>query len=1306
MFGLGKKRNEEVELEAENARRRPRHAEFKKRSARWPYYLLILLVLIFFLPNLIGWFGLHQTAINYAAADFRGKIQVEKFSAGWLQPVELSGVRVVDDQQRLLLEADSIRTSKKLFKLLGVSDYGQVTVDRPVVQVQMRLGGSNLEDALANYLSPTEQPDVEDGPTELPKIQLNINEGNVVLAGVDQSRVWQIDSLNGRVQTGGSSAPVIAEIAARVTPQIFDSQGQWVPQQSGAMTMVSQVDAGASQLEFASVDAAIETKQLPLSFFGPVLERVVGEAHVEGAMTGSLQGNYSGTDHSVAVHVEGLNCQNTEFACPALMNEDRIAIQNLVSNGDLQITPHLISASEFNLNSDIGKLRANGHFDVQQISQLGNSGRLLDSPFEMNGELDLGRVIQMLPSTLQLHEDLDVKSGNVSFQVNSQNDNGVRRLVVNMDTANLAAVRAGQSIVWAKPLRLVGTIAETNQQLTIENVRCESEFLNVEGSGDLRAAQFVIDGDLQKLTQRVGQFVDLSGTTMQGLLKGSLNWKINGANGGQLTSLASLNNSPIQIGGNFVISNPVIETPMLPRWAPKEVNVNLEGVGIAREADGQFAALQLDKGRVQLDIGTERAIAVLANPVADAFTAERWEATCSASGNVGRWLAHLQNFVDLGPIQGNGDLVLNSNVTLGPQDIQFQSTKYQFTDFVFAGYGLKATESTVAGDLAGRYVYETGMVEIPEMTVAADSVSARARNLNLGYTNHLHLAGDVAFRANVNRVSDWFELSPTDESIFWFGDAEGIVKLATDVNGISMVIESDVNDMAAATQTVNLKRWEASNGDTGVIQPATNGGPVRNVAAEQRQWNALWQDAKVRLTGGVKLNHAFDAVTFNETAIQATSLSGVVTGSITDLYQTMNVDVSGAWQPDWSQINGLLQELAGGAIEFKGTRAQEFTIRGPLFAANAGQPGSSGAWVPNDLFANATLHIDSGEILELAVGQTDFAVALNQSVAQISTAGIPFAGGNIKVAPTIDLRTSSPQLKIERTRVVDQVQLRPETARKWLKYVAPLVADATSAQGSLTVDIDSASVPLLDAEEMTASGTIHLSQSAVGAGPLAEQLLGSVLEVRKLLKPGSEEKTVRTSIEIKDQSVPFIVQDGRVYHKQLEFAHKELTIRTSGSVGFDQGLQLTATIPIDDDWIDGNKYLAGLKGQSLSLPIGGTVMKPQIDKSMINQLSQDLVRKTASAAAQTAVQEKLAPKINEYQQKFNDKLNGGFNKLQGKLQGKLQDGINKNLNLEKLGIGGSGAGGLLPNLVPGQQQGTLPKTDPKELLKGIGSLFE
>ncbi|MDB2686013.1 hypothetical protein N9Y42_02275 [Mariniblastus sp.] len=1291
MFGRRKNRDVEAEVGAEDSRQR--NSNNLKRPTRWPYYLLILLALVFFLPNLIGWFGLHQTAINYAAADFRGEIKVEKFTAGWLQPVQLSGIRVVDDQQQLLFEADSIKTSKKLFELVRMADYGEVSVDKPIVRVQVRPGSSNIEEALANYLTPaadTDEQPVAASNEPLPKIQLNIVEGNVILAGTDQSQVWQIDSLNGRVQVGGPIAPVVAEIAARVTPQTVDAQGQWVLQQSGALTMVSQIDAGASHLSFASADVAIQTQQLPLSFVGPLLERVVGAAQVEGAMTGSLQGNYSGTDHSVAIQVEQLNCQNAVFACPALVNNDRVEIKNLVCDGDVQLTPHLISASEFNLNSDIGKLRADGHFDVQQISQFGNNGRLLDSPFEMNGTLDLGQVIRMLPSTLQLHEDLDVKSGTVTFQVNSQNNNDTRRLVVNLDTANLAADRAGQSIVWAKPLRLVGTIAETNQHLTIENVRCESEFLNVEGHGDLREASFSLEGDLQKLTQRVGQFVDLAGTSMQGLLKGRLDWKIIGAQGDQPTSLASLSNSPIQITGDFAIADPVIETLMLPRWAPKAVEVKLVGVGIASQAEDQSMALMLEQGQVQLDIGTERAIATLAQPVANAFTAEQWHATCSAQGNFGRWLAHLQNFVDLGPISGNGDLILNSNVTLGPVDIKFQETKYQLTDLVYEGYGLKAAESTVTGELAGKYVYETGMVEIPEMTVAADSVSARARNLNLGYTNHLQIAGNVAFRANVNRVADWFALSPTDDSIFWFGDAEGIVNITTDADGILIAIEStDINDMAAATQTINLQA------PAGLVQNASNG---------QRQWNALWQDAKVRLTGGVKLNHDFDAVTFNKTAIQASSLSGVMTGTITDLYQTMNVDLVGAWQPDWSQINGLLAEMTGGAVKFNGSKDQQFKIRGPLFDANAGQPGGSSAWVPSDLFANADFHLDNGELLDLAVGQTELKFALNQGVAQISTDGIPFAGGIVKIAPVIDMRTASPEMKIERTRIIDQVQLRPETARNWLKYVAPLVADATSAQGTLTVDIDSATIPLLDAESMTASGTIHMSQSAVGAGPLAEQLLDSALQVRKLLKPEAEDKTVRTSIQIKDQSVPFVVQDGRVYHKQMDFSHKELTIRTSGSVGFDQELQMTAVIPIDDDWVAGDKYLAGLKGQVLTLPITGTVSKPVIDKSMVAQLSKDLVRKAATAAAQNAVQEKLTPKINEYQQKINEKLGGGLNKLQGK----LQDGINKNLNLEKLGLGGEGAGSLipnLPNLVPNQQQNSLPKPDPKELLKGIGNLF-
>ena len=1311
MFGR-KKRNRNADTDEQRTdSQRSRSRQRLKKPRRWPYVFLMFAALLFFLPNLVGWLGLHQAAINYFAADVRGSIQVDQFSAGWLQPVELSGIRIIDDEQQTVLTADKIQSNKTMFAMATGNDYGVVRIDQPIVFVQMSPSSSNVEDAFVNYLRPTTPTDTPIDTTatstdSMPKVELNIVDGQVQLAGMDPRRSWKLDSINGRVQTGSADAPLMVELAARVTPQALDNQGQPTPLPPGALTLIGQIDAGASQLTMDSIDVALETKRLPMSVIGPAIERVLGPTAVSGTMSGNLQGNFSASDQSIAISVRDVDCRETFFACPSLIDQDQVQIQSMICNGDLQLTPRLVSANEFRLKSDLGRVRANGNFDVQQISQLGTSGLLLDSPFEMDGQLDLARMITMLPSTLQLHQDLDVQSGSVTFQVNSRNSNGTRRLVVNMDTANLAASRSGKQIVWAKPLRLVGTIAEQNQQLAIENIRCESDFLNITGQGNLREAQFDIDGDLKMLTERVGQFVDLDGTSLAGLMKGNIGWRLVGDIPANNTRVA-FQESPIQITGNFAITNPVIESRALPRWAPNEIQIGLTGVGLTKKLPNQSTALQLNEGRIQMDLGSEQAIAVLAQPVSDAFTSEVWLAQCLATGNLNRWLAHLKNFVDLGPINGDGQMSLRSNVTLGPSDIQFQNTEYRFNDFRFAGYGIQTAESSVEGDLNGRYVYRTGALEIPALNVVADSISARGQNLVISYPNQLRINGDVAYRANVNRVADWIELSPTDESIFWFGDAQGTVNFASDATGINLTIDTDITDMAAATQVM------AVPSQTNLVQTASSA---------TKQWNALWQDANVKLTGGIKINHNFDALTLNNAAVQCSSLSGIVSGKVDDLYQSMNLDVTGAWQPDWNKINGLLNEMTGGSLKFTGKKPQRFTIRGPLFMASPtggslpnelAEPSitqSPTPWVPKTLFANATVGWDAGEVLGLPVGSTDFKLALNESVAQLSTDGIPFAGGIIQMSPTIDFRTTNPELKLVRTRLVDNVQLRPETAREWLKYVAPLAAEATSAEGNLTIDVATASVPLLSPEDLQASGTVQLTQAAIGAGPLAEQLLDSVKQIRKLLKPEAEDRNVRTTLRLKDQSVPFLIQDERVYHKQVDFTHKDVSIRTSGSVGFDQTLQMTASIPIADDWIDGEKYLAGLKGQSITIPIGGTVAQPQIDKSVVAQLSQDLIKQAASSAAQQAVQEKLTPKINQYQQKFNDKINGGLNKLQGK----LQEGLNKNLGLDKLGIGpseNSGGGFQLQNLLPGQRPPTpnqpQAKPDAKDLLKkGLGELFK
>ena len=85
---------------------------------------------------------------------------------------------------------------------------------------------------------------------------------------------------------------------------------------------------------------------------------------------------------------------------------------------------------------------------------------------------------------------------------------------MNLDAANLKARRGGQNIVWQNPLRLVGTIRQSSVGLELEDLLCESDFLNIAGSANLQTAAFRTQGDLTKLMTRVGQFVDLKGAQL------------------------------------------------------------------------------------------------------------------------------------------------------------------------------------------------------------------------------------------------------------------------------------------------------------------------------------------------------------------------------------------------------------------------------------------------------------------------------------------------------------------------------------------------------------------------------------------------------------------------------------------------------------------------------------------------------------------------------------------------------------------------------------------------------------------------
>ncbi|MCA9171208.1 MAG: hypothetical protein KDB23_26225, partial [Planctomycetales bacterium] len=105
--------------------------------------------------------------------------------------------------------------------------------------------------------------------------------------------------------------------------------------------------------------------------------------------------------------------------------------------------------------------------------------------------------------------------------------------------------------------------------------------------------------------------------------------------------------------------------------------------------------------------------------------------------------------------------------------------------------------------------------------------------------------------------------------------------------------------------------------------------------------------------------------------------------------------------------------------------------------------------------------------------------------------------------------------------------------------------------------------------------------------------------------------------------VSFRVNNGVVAHDGLTMQIGEVTVRTRGSVGLDQQIALTAYVPIQDDWVTNQRWLAGLRGQTLEVPIRGTLQRPQLDRRALASLTQQTVRGAAEGLLQDELQRQL-----------------------------------------------------------------------------------
>lgn len=82
-----------------------------------------------------------------------------------------------------------------------------------------------------------------------------------------------------------------------------------------------------------------------------------------------------------------------------------------------------------------------------------------------------------------------------------------------------------------------------------------------------------------------------------------------------------------------------------------------------------------------------------------------------------------------------------------------------------------------------------------------------------------------------------------------------------------------------------------------------------------------------------------------------------------------------------------------------------------------------------------------------------------------------------------------------------------------------------------------------------------------------------------------------------------------------------------------------------------------MRGQSIKIPISGTLAHPRLNRHAIASLSRDFLAKTAESALSNVVNEQL----EEAGETLGSKVNDEFDKLQGKFNRILQEDVGDKL---------------------------------------------
>jgi hypothetical protein len=344
-------------------------------------------------------------------------------------------------------------------------------------------------------------------------------------------------------------------------------------------------------------------------------------------------------------------------------------------------------------------------------------------------------------------------------------------------------------------------------------------------------------------------------------------------------------------------------------------------------------------------------------------------------------------------------------------------------------------------------------------------------------------------------------------------------------------------------------------------------------------------------------SRAEDLLEIGQLQIASRWLNAELTGEVTDVTGNAVVQLTGSAEGDPAPWIDMLPDEVSDHLLLEGVKVSSISVTGPM------RPAAN-----DDAAGQVSIAANIGWTTAVAFGLTstdgELQLGWNGDALTLDPVHVPFNGGHVVSLPDVLFRGEGVVLRFESGVLFEVAEVDEEIARQWLRYLSPLLASATSVNGSLSLSTEGGEVPLNRWQQSEFEGTLTIHEARVSPGPRAQSILSAVRQFRQMLRLDVSDSAETTLLTMPQQDIVLRISGERVHHDQLTLLAGEVEMQSSGSVGFDESLDIHFGLPVDEEWLTDRPLIgAALRGETISLRMGGTLEDPDLDSRPLRDLS-------------------------------------------------------------------------------------------------------